>query len=573
MHGSRDQFESAGEAAKVGRELVLRPRAGLPVMYARPCSGPRDQARPVEELSPVEHAAAVSAAMRGVLETGYRTASRTLEHVAPLLDEVFFAPTPADRLALMGTVARLVNQANAALVRHAMKLADDLRFGFADRHSVLNFSAEEIGNALGIAPFTASRWIRAGRQVFGRLHETGDLFTSGVLSVEKICAISESLAPVPDPLAVAVQDEILPQAESLTPREIKREIAQLLVELDPDGADERHANARRRRYVSRLRPASDGMASFNVFMPADQATCVNTVLERSARAAKAAGDGRTHQELRTDTLASLAVKALREGTTITVGDHVQVPPTKIDVTVPLEVLARSIPEWAGHPSPLGRIHDEIMGAPDHATPTADISPRDGRLESAWLEGYGPIPPAIATLLAAGGTWRRIITDTLNGRPLDVGRATYRPPKHIAVAVALRDKTCSRPGCDNPAMYCEQDHLKEWWKGGTTALAQLMLLCRRCHRAKTLGAGQYMTENTNDRRFWKSPLGFIYSAPEPRPPRKLFREFDPEEHPGSRASDTPPRERGSTSAPKGEDRDPPPTDSGPPSSKDPGPPPF
>ncbi len=529
----------------------------------------------------------MSAAMRGVVETGYLTAIRTLEHVAPLLDEEFFAPTPSDRLGLMGSVALLANQANAALVRHATELAEDLRLEFADRHSVHNFAAEEIGSALGIAPFTVSRWIKAGRQVFGRLYQTGDMFVAGVLSVEKACAIAEALARVDAPLAFAVQDEILPKAASLTPREITREIARLLVELDPEGADERHGKARRRRYVSRLRPAADGMASFNVFMPADHAATVNTVLERSATAAKAAGDSRSHQELRTDTLASLAVKALREGTAITVGGHVDVPPTRVNVTVPLEVLARTLPDWEGHASPLGRIHDEIMGAEESDTPAPDLTAsagpdltapagaipdRDGRLECAWLEGYGPISPAVAILLAAGGTWRRIITDTFDGRPLDVGRAQYRPPKHIAVAVDLRDKTCSRPGCDSPALYCEQDHLKEWWKGGTTALHRLMLLCRRCHRAKSLGAGQYMTENTNSRRIWKSPLGTIYTGPKPRPPRRLIRESQPEEPPGIRTSNSPAQRTDST-PPPGADRDPPPTDSGQPSPKDSGPPPF
>nr|NLD41523.1 DUF222 domain-containing protein [Actinomycetales bacterium] len=535
-------------------------------------------------VSSAERAAAVSGAVRGVLAIGYETASRSLAHVGPLLDEPAFRPSPEDRMALMEAVSRIANQADAALVRHAAELAEDLRLEFSDRHSTLNVAGEEIGNALGISSFTASRWIRAGQQVFGRLYPTGEVFERGDLTAEKAFVIAEMLTTAPDPLAFAVQDEILPVAPALTPREIKTTIARLLIELDPDGADERHATARRRRYVSRLRQAAHGMATFSVLMPADHAACVNTALETSARAAKSAGDARTHQELRADTLTSLAVTALREGTTITVGEHVAVPPTTVNVTVPLEVLARALPDWEGHPSPMARIHDEIMGAEhdttgdgehdttisgehdttiggeDSPTPGNPIehptgnglaqSPvRDGRLEAAWLEGYGPIPPSIATLLAAGGTWRRIVTDTLDGRPLDVGRARYRPPTHLAIAVAIRDKTCSRPGCDQPAMYCDTDHLDEWAHGGETALTNLTLLCRRCHRAKTLGAGRLISVDTAGRRFWKSPLGVIYTGRAPRPPRRFIPDAR-SHHPGDDAAnadaghDDPPNERDS-----------------------------
>jgi hypothetical protein len=71
--------------------------------------------------------------------------------------------------------------------------------------------------------------------------------------------------------------------------------------------------------------------------------------------------------------------------------------------------------------------------------------------------YGPIAAAVARDLAAGGTWRRILTDPKSGRPLDYGTTCYRPPKHLAELVITRDQTCQFPGCRIPAHRCYIDH--------------------------------------------------------------------------------------------------------------------
>ncbi|PFG38530.1 uncharacterized protein DUF222 [Georgenia soli] len=67
---------------------------------------------------------------------------------------------------------------------------------------------------------------------------------------------------------------------------------------------------------------------------------------------------------------------------------------------------------------------------DPAVPhTADTDAADDPepAEAAHLDGYGPITPDIARALAAGGTWRRLITDPLSGVVTDLGRTRYRPP--------------------------------------------------------------------------------------------------------------------------------------------------
>ena len=135
-------------------------------------------------------------------------------------------------------------------------------------------------------------------------------------------------------------------------------------------------------------------------------------------------------------------------------------------------------------------------------------------KAAWA--FGAL--SIALLLAAGGTWRRIVTDTLTCIPLDIGHHRYRPPAHIAEAVRLRDHTCTRPTCSVPARVCQLDHAEEWQHGGGTSRDELGCLCGRCHREKSIGAGRPGRRKKDGTRDWHSATGRIYPNHPERPPR-------------------------------------------------------
>ena len=55
----------------------------------------------------------------------------------------------------------------------------------------------------------------------------------------------------------------------------------------------------------------------------------------------------------------------------------------------------------------------------------------------------------------------------------------RPPPLWNVLL-LRDQHCRWKGCDRPGAWCEAHHVIWWEKGGTTDLANLVLLCSRHH---------------------------------------------------------------------------------------------
>ena len=67
-----------------------------------------------------------------------------------------------------------------------------------------------------------------------------------------------------------------------------------------------------------------------------------------------------------------------------------------------------------------------------------------------------------------------------GTVLDVGRKTRTIPPAIRRALAARDRRCQFPGCS--ARRCDAHHIEHWVDGGPTSLKNMVLLCRRHHRA-------------------------------------------------------------------------------------------
>ncbi len=67
-----------------------------------------------------------------------------------------------------------------------------------------------------------------------------------------------------------------------------------------------------------------------------------------------------------------------------------------------------------------------------------------------------------------------------GGVLDVGRRTRTIPPSIRRALAARDTGCRFPGCTSRR--CDAHHIDHWADGGPTRVDNLLLLCRRHHRA-------------------------------------------------------------------------------------------
>ncbi len=134
---------------------------------------------------------------------------------------------------------------------------------------------------------------------------------------------------------------------------------------------------------------------------------------------------------------------------------------------------------------------------------AETPGRAGRArERRWRRTSGPCPGAQPPTAAgrqtvldeAGGihvsaeTARRLACDAATvtmrhgsgGEILDVGRRTRTISPALRRALVARDRQCRFPGCGN--LRSDAHHIKHWADGGRTALDNLVLLCRRHHRA-------------------------------------------------------------------------------------------
>jgi hypothetical protein len=65
-------------------------------------------------------------------------------------------------------------------------------------------------------------------------------------------------------------------------------------------------------------------------------------------------------------------------------------------------------------------------------------------------------------------------------PLDAGTATDQIPAHLRRAVIARDRHCAFPGCHQPPAACHVHHLRPRAAGGSTILANCLLLCSFHH---------------------------------------------------------------------------------------------
>ena len=531
----------------------------------------------------------------------------------------------------------------------------------------------------------------------------------GVLDSAKASLVTRRLGDVPAPVALAVQERVLPQAPRRSVSQVGRDIERALMETDPTGHAERVRANQERRCVSRPRPAGEGMSQVRLLLPTMDALLLDATLDAIAASARACGEQRTPAQLRADAITAMTLSTLRTsqqtayhrptqapnddtsggtggggGLGSSTGDFGGVselgsvpasfsPPRRsaslgrlLPDGVPLEGLLGALsslvgsaspwwtPSGTGHlPLPEG-IHIDVqvtvpltsltdpggLAQPEDATdytPAAHDGPGGrepatsiggNRLQDSDHGGYVPegcapkcgvpesaerpegpchpksgraspdksptivtpdplndaasphdrrglpttggrslpgssgrslpvpdpatpafscsaahdsspaaslstaliaqlaaspaevaevrigarsvaVPAMTAWALAAGGTWRRLVTDPASGVVIDVGRTRYRPPAGLADLVRARDRACVFPTCQTPAEQCDIDHLTAWSQGGTTSLDNLVTLCEAHHRLKHTPGWALTKDNTSGVLSWHTPDKTIY----------------------------------------------------------------
>ena len=352
--------------------------------------------------------------------------------------------------------------------------------------------------AARMSPRSAGERVRAARALHrGRLPAVADALAAGEISHEHAAAIAAGLAGLPREQARAAEPIVLGVAREQDPATTRRVVEHLRHALDPDGEDERGRRRHDRRGL-RLSTTWEGMLGVDGLLDPEAGEVVLAAVNALAKPG-GPDDDRSAAQRRADALTELARRALDTG---------QLPATggarpHMSIVVDLEaLLAANAADDAADAAADAAADDAAdysaaAAADDDAAAAAEtlrriacdaevtrivVRRRDGDPGSAEAGSRPERERAQAILRAALAA----LPPALGGpsaEPLDVGRASRVATAAQRRALAVRDGGCRFPGCDCPPIWCEPHHWRvHWLDGGRTDLDNLVLLCRRHHRA-------------------------------------------------------------------------------------------
>jgi hypothetical protein len=283
------------------------------------------------------------------------------------------------------------------------------------------------------------------------------------------------------------------------------------------------------------RPDADGMASITLILPGDTACAIWNKTTAIARGLQGPDETRTLTQLRPDVAAALllgagtgssAINSARMGEPIGAGNGTAAPGRSDDGQQPGTTAG-------SHGT--GAHGTGIRGTDPYAVDLSKIpAPRADVLvtipiftllgstdEPAELDGYGPIPAAMARQLVANGanSFYRVLVDPRDGAPLEIGRTSYRLTEAMKRWIRMRDGHCTFPGCTNQSTDNDTDHLTAWQHHGTTGVSNLAQLCPKHHRLKHNSGWTPTPATETEPPGWTSPTGRHYPGqhPDPQPP--------------------------------------------------------
>ena len=347
--------------------------------------------------------------------------------------------------------------------------------------------AAEIGLQIRASDRTVQRHMCAASSLIEFFPSTHAALGAGVIDDNHVRVITDVGATLADPeVRAEFERHALVFAANQTAGTLRPIIEAVAERLNPEALADRHARAVKGRGV-RVCTRPDAMSDLILSIPSVKAAAImnrtTAIALTVTKDPDNTDDDRGVDEIRADVLVDLL---LNGDPTETTGGGITAT-----VTVTLPVLT-------------------VLGQSK---------------EPAMLQGSGPIPIDVAVELAGTASgWDRVMTDPYTGCVLAVDR--YKPSKKMRRFLVARDEHCRFPGCRRPAMKCDQDHTKAYAKGGATCVCNLECLCRRHHTLKH-SPGWSLTQLSNGRIRWGTPLGKYYNSDPPRVVR-----FIPESPPGS-----------------------------------------
>ncbi|KPN21988.1 HNH endonuclease signature motif containing protein [Arthrobacter sp. Edens01] len=335
----------------------------------------------------------------------------------------------------------------------------------------------------------------------------------------------------------AFERDLLAAAEGRTAAGFGRRARRLRESRFPDLIPVRHRQARDKRRVT-FQPLPDGMSCLSAIIAAEKGQAMFAALTDAAKAGKRAGDPRTMDQLRADTLAELLLEGEPSATPPGAPETSGIRP---DLPTGLETTSLSGgPQISGSDSAIGpraaSVPGDLHASSSHVSRVRKRPRRAERHRDQYrskvrtevmvlisadtlaglnenraeLSGYGPITPETArSMILDALHWTPLLQDPTTGEILNVGR-TRRIPAGLKRWLQARDGTCRFPGCSVAVTNAEIDHTTPYSHGGPTDHANLEHLCPKHHRFKTLGHWKARQPRAGTIE-WNSPTGRTYTT--------------------------------------------------------------
>jgi len=393
----------------------------------------------------------------------------------------------------------------------------------SERAFVEMSTTAEVAGVLTLSPGAATAFISQSRKVCAMPAVAGAL-ASGLLSWRHAVIVADEtdcLAPESAEALVAhfFDPDAPSRARGLAPGDLvahlfRRKVRTWRERTYPASVQERHVRCVAERRME-YRPGADGMASITLILPGDTACAIWNKTTAIARGLQGPGETRTLTQLRPDTAAALLLSAHTgaaatgrldggEGSGSASGAD-SLPGASGNGTDPYFVDLSKIPAPKA---------DVLVTIPIFTMLGSTDEPAD-------LDGYGPIPAAMARKLVADGatSFYRVLVDPRDGAPLEIGRTSYRLTEAMKRWIRMRDGHCTFPGCTNPSTDNDTDHLTAWQHHGTTGVSNLAQLCPKHHRLRHNSGWTPTPATGTEPPGWTSPTGRHYPAqhPHPQPP--------------------------------------------------------
>ena len=444
---------------------------------------------------------------------------RALRELTPAADDA----ARVDQIRVLEEIKSAAAAAQAAVTAAfcASQRAEQLAAGVPAERADRGVAAQ-VGLAKRTSPFRARRYVGWAKILTSELPGTFAALRRGEIPEWRAMLVARETAWLSRADRALADAELAPRLEQLGDKRTAAEAKKIGYRLDPSGFVDRLRNAETERRVT-LRPEPDVMCRLSALLPVARGVAGYAALCREADARRAAGDSRSRGQVMADTLVErLTGQSVADGV-----------PIEVNLVMPADSL---LPTAAAQPADTGaaaadpagpKAAHRDTGADPHETgpetraeetraaePPAGGRPGD---EPAHLDGYGPVPAAIARdwLLdpaRTAPTWiRRLYAHPRSGDliAMDSRRRTFTAGQRRFLR--LRDQLCRTPWCEAPIRHF--DHVTPAEQGGPTSTRNGQGSCEGCNYDKQ-APGWYARSDPDGSITRATPTGHEYVSSPP-----------------------------------------------------------